>query len=313
MSELQNAYYGEVAPEREGFIPERGDSRIWYRANGLDKDGVPLLIVHGGPGFSHHYLLSLTDLAADRPVYFYDQSDTGMSDRPGRRDRWNVEHFVDEIETVRQGLGLERFFVLGHSWGGTLVPPYAARHPAGLAGVILASPAVSEPRWAADAIRLRQTLPAEMRERLESHERAGTRDSQEYQETCEAYSARFFCNTDPWPEDILKTFDYMNGEQFAAMWGFTDFGAEPGTSCKGYDGTSHLSAISVPTLFTGGEFDECQPETLRDYGDLVPDSQIEIFAGASHSPQYEVRKAWMDTVSTWMRDVEARSDLVDEQ
>ena len=307
MSELQqHPYYGDVAPEREGFIPETGSSRLYYRVNGLDRTGTPLLVVHGGPGFSHHYLLSLADLADDRPVFFYDQGDTGMSDRPGRTDRWNVDSFVDEIDTVREALGLDRVFLLGHSWGGTIVPPYAARRPEGLVGLILASPCVGEPRWAADAVRLREALPEGLREVLTKHEREGTRDSKEYQEACEAYSAHFFCNLDPWPDDILTTFAFMNGDQFAAMWGFTDFGAEPGTSCKGYDGTVHLPKISVPTLFTCGELDECRPETLRDYAALVPDSRVEVFTGASHSPQYESRTEWMTTVAEWMRETEGR-------
>src|SRR5918999_3552778 len=70
-------------PEIAGYVAVEG-GRVWYRTNGIEhfaEGKMPLLVIHGGPGFSHHYLLTLTDLADERPGILYDQLDSGNSDR----------------------------------------------------------------------------------------------------------------------------------------------------------------------------------------------------------------------------------------
>ena len=88
---------------------------MWYEvvASG---GGVPLLLLHGGPGAGHDYLETLETLAVDRPIVFYDQLGCGKSDRPDDPSRWRIDRFVAEVGAVRRGLGLERVHVLGHSW-----------------------------------------------------------------------------------------------------------------------------------------------------------------------------------------------------
>jgi proline-specific peptidase len=141
--------YAYPDPERAGFVAVRG-GQVWYRINGarhVVEGKLPLLVIHGGPGFSHHYLLALTALADDRPVIFYDQLDSGNSQRRGDPANWTVERFVSEVDEVRAALGLDRLIVLGSSWGGTVAAEYAITRPAGLVGLVLASPLISTPRW----------------------------------------------------------------------------------------------------------------------------------------------------------------------
>src|SRR5258707_13101732 len=114
-------------PEAEGFI-EVGGGRVWYRSvgpggpgGGADgAGGVPLLCLHGGPGFTHYYLEPLEALADRRQVIFYDQLGCGRSDRPEDVALWTVERFVEEVAQVRAALGLERLHLVGKSWGGML-------------------------------------------------------------------------------------------------------------------------------------------------------------------------------------------------
>jgi pimeloyl-ACP methyl ester carboxylesterase len=79
----------------EGFISVDG-GRIWYRCVG--RDGIPLLVLHGGPGAGHDYLEPLEALAADRMVVFYDQLGCGKSDRPDDPSLWRMERFVAEVD-----------------------------------------------------------------------------------------------------------------------------------------------------------------------------------------------------------------------
>jgi proline iminopeptidase len=104
----------------EGMLDVPG-GRVWYRRIG-GGPGIPLLALHGGPGGTSCRFEALTPLADERPVIFYDQLGSGRSDRPADTTLWRVERFVDELEAVRRGLGLERLHLLGHSWGARWPP-----------------------------------------------------------------------------------------------------------------------------------------------------------------------------------------------
>ena len=64
---------------REGFVDVPG-GRVWYAVHG-DGAGIPLLCLHGGPGFCHDYIEALAALAGERPVVFYDQLGCGQIGR----------------------------------------------------------------------------------------------------------------------------------------------------------------------------------------------------------------------------------------
>ena len=113
---------------QEGTI--RVDSyQVWYRCVG--RGGIPLLLLHGGPGAGHDYLAPLEALAADRTVIFYDQLGCGKSDQPDDRSLWRMERFVAEVDTVRRALNLDQVHLLGQSWGGWLAIEYLLTHPHG--------------------------------------------------------------------------------------------------------------------------------------------------------------------------------------
>ena len=116
----------------EDFIPVPG-GRVWYKKVG--SGGLPLLVLHGGPGFPHDYLMALEDLADHRAVYFFDQLGCGRSERPDNESLWTVDFYVDEVEVVRQALGLERCHLFGSSWGGMLGMAYAIDRQPPLAGL----------------------------------------------------------------------------------------------------------------------------------------------------------------------------------
>ena len=288
-------------PQHAGYIPVKG-GRVWYRMNGSEHVGsTPLLVIHGGPGFSHHYLSPLTDLAADRPVIFYDQLDSGNSERPGDPANWTVERFVSEVDSVREALGLHRLFILGSSWGGTVAAEYAVGQPKGLAGLVLASPLISTPRWIADNTEYRNQLPADVRKVLDHHEEAGTIDSQEYQDAVMVFYRRHLCRVDPWPDYVNKAFELANLDLYVTMWGNTEFNAT-GT-LKDYDGSGRLKQIVAPTLYTCGEYDEATPAACRHFSSLTPGSELRVIPDASHMAFAEQRDVYMETLRQFFRQI----------
>src|SRR4051794_27992291 len=157
-------------PDRELMVVVPG-GRVYVRVNGrLDGPNLPVIMIHGGPGSTHAAFLSLLALSADRAVILYDQLDSGLSDHPNDPKNWTVGRFTDEVDCVRRAVGVSRWHVMGHSWGGTIALEYGARQPAELAGLVLASPLISTRSWIADADALRAGLPAEVQATLKKCE-----------------------------------------------------------------------------------------------------------------------------------------------
>jgi proline-specific peptidase len=139
----------------------RSGIAVW--ANG----GIPLLLLHGGPGAGHDYLEPLAALAADRQIVFYDQLGCGRSDQPDDRSLWRLERFVAEVDTVRRALNLEQMHLLGQSWGGWLAIEYLLTHPPGVVSLVLASTSASIPQFVAEAAHLKAALPSALARTLQ--------------------------------------------------------------------------------------------------------------------------------------------------
>ena len=195
---------------------------VWYRVVGAGA-GDLLVLLHGGPGFPSDYLSPLVALGDDRPVVFYDQLGCGRSGRPIDSRLWRLERFVAELGSVLAGLNVTRYHLLGHSWGAMLALDYALGRPTGLCSLILASPPLSLRRWLADAARYRAALPEAVRKVLDTHEAAGTIDTDAYAEATQTYYARHVCRLDPWPEPLLRSGEGAGQEVYRAMWGSSEF------------------------------------------------------------------------------------------
>ena len=143
----------------EGHVEVTG-GRVWFRRMGVDRPGTPLLLLHGGPGAASYYIEPLAErLAADRPTVVYDQLGCGRSERPDDTSLWTVDRSVEELDQVREALGLGTCHLFGQSWGGWLAIEYMAREPSGIERLILASTSASIPQFMAEARRLIEALP----------------------------------------------------------------------------------------------------------------------------------------------------------
>ena len=107
-----------------------------YHAVNPDRSKLPIVMVHGGPGWSHHYMLPLKQQACrGRDVFFYDQAGAGTSERPAPSSRvaapwlFDLSYYPEEMMAVVAHLGLARHHVLGSSWGTIVAQLYALRHP----------------------------------------------------------------------------------------------------------------------------------------------------------------------------------------
>jgi proline iminopeptidase len=202
----------------DGFVEVEG-GRVWYEVVG-SVEATPLLVLHGGPGFTHEYCRSLEGLAGERPVVFYDQLGCGRSDRPDDLSLWTTERYVRELAEVRRALGLARVHILGQSWGTMLATEYMLTgRPEGVVSLILASPCISIPRWVADAERFKAALPADVIETIDSHERQGFFGCPEYASALLVYYRRHVCRLDPWPVELERAYAGHSEPVYQTMWG----------------------------------------------------------------------------------------------
>lgn len=275
---------GYPAPDREAMIPVEG-GRVYVRVNGrLDGPRAPLVMIHGGPGGTHLAFLDALALSDERAVILYDQLDCGRSDRPNDPANWTVARFTGELEAIRTALGLARWHVLGHSWGGTVALEYGARRPGALAGLALASPLVSTRSWLADAAVLRRQLAPDVQDTLTRCEG----DSPPAPDACAAATGAFysaFNRREPATEGMIayrRPQDRLNEQLYETMWGNSEF-VSTGT-LRSYDGAPLLARLDGRrTLFLCGQYDEARPATVRAFAGRVPHrAAFAEIPGAAH-------------------------------
>jgi proline iminopeptidase len=284
----------------EGYIPVTG-GLVWYQIVNPGK-GIPLLTLHGGPGSPHDYLEPLKRLADERSVIFYDQLGCGKSERPDDITLWQRSRFVEELAQVRDALHLEQIHLFGHSWGSMLAVDYALTKPDGLTSLILASPALSIPRWLNDMDAYRKSLPLAVQKVLAEQERNGTTDSEDYQRAAMEFYRRYLCRLHPWPELLKRTFAGEGSQVYHTMWGSSEF-CMTGNLLQ-YDCTDRLGEIEQSTLFTCGRYDEATPETTAWYQSLLSLSELAIFENSAHMPHLEETERYLQTIRIFLHRIE---------
>jgi proline-specific peptidase len=240
-----------------------------------------------------------------RRVIYYDQIGCSRSAIPeSKPEMWTVELYVEEVDAVRQALGLDRIHLLGQSWGGMLAMEYALTQPKGLASLTVASSPASMIQWVEEANRMREDLPPEVQQTLLRHEAAGTVDSPEYQEAMQVFYDRHVCRVVPNPEYVQRSFASIaaNPEVYHTMNGPSEFHVV-GT-LKEWDIIPRLGEIRVPTLVTSGRFDEATPLIAETVRNGIPGAKWVIFEESSHMAHAEEPERYMQVLDAFLTNVE---------
>ncbi|RDA83022.1 hypothetical protein CP532_0092 [Ophiocordyceps camponoti-leonardi (nom. inval.)] len=250
----------------------------WYKTFGDWTTGQPpLVILHGGPGACHDYLLPLQDLPV--PTVFYDQIGNGKSshlpEKNGDRSFWTVDLFKAELDNLLNYLGLDArpIDVLGHSWGGMLASEWAAGNTSlNLRRLILSSSPASMDGWIAGVDSLRKQLPEEDQAALATAEATGDFQTAEYEAAIEEFYKRHLSLTRP------------NGPSEITITG----------SLRGWTVIPKLSHILVPTLLINGEQDECQDVAMQPFFDGIRKVRWITLNNAAHFAHIDQRTKYME-------------------
>jgi len=266
------------------YIHDGHTYKLWYGRIGSGS-GSPALVLHGGPGGNHHNLVALQALADERPVIFYDQLGCGKSDRPDNPSLWTAERYFDEVQAVRDGLGLQQYHLIGHSWGTTMAVGFATKHPAGILSVSLHSPILSFPYYIKHvAPKLKQGLSCfngTAGRIIDNYELQGVGTKNDYDTACLEFTQRHVTHTWPLPEAMRKLIAARNAAIHDIMIASGSELNVPG-NLKTVNVTAQLSTLDVPVLMTCGNDDLCTPAYIKWQSGFANDPQCHIIQDSAH-------------------------------
>jgi proline iminopeptidase len=247
-----------------------------------------LFLVHGGPGGDHvSFKRSSAALREVAQLVYIDQRGCGRSAR-GPRSSYTLDNNIDDLDALREHLGLQRISLLGSSYGGMVALGYALRYGSRLANLILVCTAPSW-RFIEDARRFIET-----------------RGTPEQQRVCQwLWEGRFE------HEDQLREYYRVMGplysrryreEDFAANWarstrnfealneGFSGF-------LRSFDFTPQLHQISCPTLILAAAHDWiCPPHHSQLMAERIPRAHLKVFAHSGHMLPQDENEAYLAAV-----------------
>jgi proline iminopeptidase len=284
-----------VASDGEKLAVDGGT--IWYKVSGSG-DGTPVILLHGGPGFSSYYLKPLEALGNERKVVRYDQLGGGKSSGLTDTTKMTIAHFVAELDSLRSHLGYQRVHLVGHSWGTILGLEYYRAHPDRVASLTLASAALDIPQWERHARVLLATLPDSMQRAVKTREAEKKFDAPDYQAALESFYAKYVWLR-PVKADLDSMMQQVNTTIYNYMQGPSEF-TITGT-LKRYDATPFLPKVRVPTLFTVGEVDEADPVTIRKHAAMVPGGKAVVIPNAAHITTWDNPGAMTSAVRAHLR------------
>jgi proline iminopeptidase len=269
----------------EGRKISVGDAELWVEEEG---SGVPLVLINGGPGGTHHMFHPWFGRAANfARVIYYDQRGCGLSDYEPGPDGYSVHQAMEDLEGLRKALKLDRFVLAGFSYGGFLAQYYTLHYPENVAGLVLvgASPAIdadlgrSRQRdfMSPEELDMRQRILAELRELAPG---MGWTDA----EVLALVVYNNFRNGDWKRQNYYKPSPEKMAQIALYEWvQDSNFNQVMGQSMTGIDFTGAFDANPIPTLIMEGEWDlTWGPEKKTALADNHPKGKLVVFEEAGH-------------------------------
>ncbi len=286
-----------------------GDFHVWTKRIG-NNPRIKVLLLHGGPGLTHEYLEAFDSYfpGAGIEYYYYDQLGSAYSDQPDVPQLWEIPRFVDEVEQVRQALGLDKdnFFLYGHSWGGILAIEYALKYQQHLKGLIISNMMSSIPAYNAYAEKvLEPAMNQAALARIKALEAAGKTDEPEYMQLLMAnYYTRHLLRMPPeqWPEPVNRALSHLNPKVYVPMQGPSELGASG--KLLHWDRTADLPRITVPTLVVASRYGTMDPGYLEMMAHRLPRGRYLLCAHGSHLAMYDDQQAYMHGIIDFIRGVD---------
>ncbi len=282
---------------------------LWTNTQG--EGDIHLLALHGGPGGNHEYwedaAEQLKKQGLNVQVTMYDQLGSLYSDQPDFSDPeiakkyLTYEYFLDEVDKVREKLGLDNFYLIGQSWGGLLVQEYAVKYGQHLKGAIISSMVDEIDEYVDRVNELREkTLSPEAVAFMKECEAKNDYSNPKYQEYVQVMNEQYVDRKQPSKLYHLK--DLGGTAVYNVFQGDNEFVITG--KLKDWHFRDQLKNIKVPTLITFGEHETMPIETAKTMNSLIPNSQLVTTPDGGHHHMVDNPDVYYKHLADFIRNVE---------
>ena len=286
--------------ETGGRYVDVGDTRLYVVERG---DGYPLLVLHGGPGLDHHSFGDYLDALADEyRLILVDQRSNGRSDR-APEETWTLQQMAADVSALARPLDLERYAVLGHSYGAFVVLQHAVDFPGEAAQTIVSS-GIPSARFLEQIDRnLAAFEPVELREQVTSswEREKFVRTQEDVAELLHDQMPFQFADPhDPRIEDYeRRTAGAIYSTNVLRHFASEEYG--------GIEVEDRLGDVTQPVLILAGRHDRtCSVEASEAIAEGVRQGHLVVFESSGHMTFVEQNEAYVRTVRDFLR-LHARS------
>lgn len=249
-------------------------------------------LIHGGPGGDHtSFKPTFCALARKLQLVFFDHRGQGRSAR-GAKETYTLDNNVEDMEALRQHLGLDKIVVIGGSYGGMVALSYAIRYPQHVSHLIaIATTASSRFLERAKEI-LAQRGTDEQKAIAQRLWNGSFENEQQLREYFQVMGSMYSLTYDPsstksfWKKTIFSV-DAIN----VAFGGFL----------RNYNIVDQLHKITAPTLVIGGRHDWiCPPEFSEEIAQAIPNADLRIFENSGHLIRADEPEALIDAIAGFL-------------
>ena len=294
--------YNDFVAFRRTLARTQPLDRMTVRARGLDfavwtsppvADTLPLLLVNGGLLYDHAILWpALSPLAATRQVILYDQRGRGDTQPPADPLAARIEDDAEDIPALRRALGIRRWDVLGHSWGGGIALLAVARDQAGTRRLVTANAVGPTSAWM-------PSLQANALARVDDERRTELTALYPDGLTTPDVAAHGAYSRASYPAYFV---DPEFRGRFSPPEAVSATGAAVAARLRreGYDWRAQLRALLTPTLVLHGEGDALPPSVANELAQLLPRARLSLIPSAGHMPFWEAPQRFFSEVDAFL-------------
>jgi proline iminopeptidase len=286
-----------------GELARIDDTSLWVVRRG-PAEGYPVIVLHGGPGLDHHMFGDYLDPLAQRfQLLLVDQRAQGRSEQAPAQT-WTLERMAQDVIMLARALHLERYAVLGHSYGAFVALQNAVDYPGMAAQTIVSSGLPSARYLEAVERNLAAFEPASLREQVTSSwDREADAKTQEDVASLlhDQLPYQFADPFDPRIEEFeRRTAGGVFAPDLLRQFATSGYGA--------IEVDDRLGDIASPVLVLAGRFDRsCAPEAAEAMARAIPRNQLQVFERSGHMTFVEQNEDYLQVVGDFLAGAEPLS------
>ncbi len=286
-----------------------GKYKVWTHKSGNGK--INLLLLHGGPGTPPEYFENFTkELGNDYTIYTFSQLGTYFSDVPTDTTIANVQNAIEQVEEVRKGLGLNSFYLLGHSWGSLLAIGYASKYQNHLKalvlcnadiygtganqsyqGILIANIVEKIPEYAkyADSIRL---------DKLNNYTNPEL-NGKIMAKAMPFFIKEHYCRLDTLPDPVLRSKIHAEAAR-------NKYNRHLTRDMNRVDFEPYLKKITIPTLFIGSQYDYLNPADYDKMKNAIGSKYAKVYVcpNGAHFDMWDDTANFFRELNRFIKDVD---------